>query len=98
MGTMNRRRAIPLVAALACFSAAPASAACYESMVMPAHIQCAGNSSASADFGSSCTAVPDSFYEVEVECPAVSQAGGGGQSGSYYDGADNSVQDAGDRN
>lgn len=96
-----RRAALAIAASvLTMASSAVANAACYEQRLTPASVSCTRSTSNSADFGANCTSVPASVHQVAVACPepVYSAGGGGDRSGSYYDGADNSVEDAGNRN
>ena len=94
-------RAMAAAVALIALTSTGASAACYEQRLAPASVSCTRSSSNSADFGTNCTSVPASVYQVAVACPEPPKSMGGGSghySGSYYSGADNSVQSASDRN
>jgi hypothetical protein len=51
------------------FGAANAAEVCYEDVRIPAHYDCNGSSSKSADFTTGCRQYPDEIKKVEVECP-----------------------------
>lgn len=58
-----------LFAALLAGGANAADKVCYESELVPAHYECSGSDSKSADFTEGCTMVPDYVKQTPVECP-----------------------------
>jgi hypothetical protein len=58
---------------------------CYTTQIESGSVTCAGNSSQSADFSSSCTSTSPRVVEIPVECPSMRDDS---TSGDYYDGAD----------